>query len=212
VVTICLGAGVIAAAIRRSPLPARLGFAIVVVYLLFGVVQRERAAEAQAELAAGRGHVIERARVMPTIGNLVLWRSVYEENGSYHVDAVRVGIFAQERIYQGDSLPAFDADRDLPGVDRSSVLFRDVERFRHFTQDWMAVQPGRPDVLGDVRYAILPDELRSLWGIALDLETPDEHADFMRFGGARSEKWDAFWMMLRGKALPGGGAVTKEND
>lgn len=212
VVTFCLAAGVIAAAIRRSPLPARIGFAIVVVYLLFGVVQRERAAEAQAELATGRGHVIERARVMPTIGNLVLWRSVYLENGSYHIDAVRVGIFAQERIYEGGSLPAFDADRDLPGDDRKSVLYRDVQRFRHFTQDYMAIQPGRPEVLGDVRYAILPNELQSLWGVTIDPTVPDSHVEFLHLGAARFDKWDAFWTMLRGDEMPGGDAINKENE
>jgi hypothetical protein len=67
-------------------------------------------------------------------------------------------------------------------------------------------------VLGDVRYAIVPNELQSLWGIALDPAAPDEHADFLRLGGARSERLEVFWTMLRGKDLPGGEAVIEEND
>ena len=106
----------LALALRRAAAPAaRLGLMVAGAYLLLGVAQHERAAAVAADLAAERGHEVERGLVKPTLGNLVLWRSVYEAAGRFHVDAIRVGV-AGTRIYEGQSVAVL-----APGTSASPV-------------------------------------------------------------------------------------------
>ena len=115
----------------KNPRPAwtRRAVAFSLAYLALGLVQRERAAGVQAELAAGRGHhSITRASVKPTIGNLILWRSLYLHAGNYYVDGIRVGVLQEPRVYPGESVPAFDypaaiAALPLPDGARESSLW-----------------------------------------------------------------------------------------
>jgi hypothetical protein len=47
----------------------------------------------QQQLADSRGHDIVRGRAMPTLGNIIVWRSLYEDaDGRLHADAVRAGM------------------------------------------------------------------------------------------------------------------------
>ena len=52
----------------------------VVYYLVAGAMQQERAADAVRILAAERGHEVERIVVKPTLGNLLLWRGLYQSS------------------------------------------------------------------------------------------------------------------------------------
>src|SRR5687767_14891897 len=52
---------------RRRVRPALVSLGLCAVYLGFGAVQHERAARAQRQLAASRGHHIERSEMMPTL-------------------------------------------------------------------------------------------------------------------------------------------------
>jgi inner membrane protein len=43
----------------------------------------------------------------------------------------------------------------------------------------LARDPSRPELVGDVRYAMLPTGVEPLWGIVLDPTRPDEHVAFV---------------------------------
>ena len=168
---------------RRSALAARFGLLFALVYLGLGTLQHQRALAAATGLAASRGHVVERALVKPTLGNLLLWRSIYESGGRFHVDAIRVGAFSATRVYPGGELPRLpvaDAARHAPPGSR---LHADILRFERFSDGFVVAYPGRPGVLGDVRYANLPDALEPLWGITLPND-PSRHADYAFFRDA----------------------------
>jgi inner membrane protein len=184
-------------AIKRTPMPARIGLALALLYLLLGMVQRDRAEGVALALAQARGHVPTRLEAKPTLGNLVLWRVLYEAEGRFYVDAVRAGFFNAPRTYVGGSVARFSAD-ELAGLQPDSVLARDIERFTWFSQGFVARHPDRPDILGDVRYAMLPNDLVPLWGIEMDLAQQDRHVEFITFRRTDRATRQAFWAMLWG--------------
>ena len=141
-------------------------------------MQHERAASTARELAQQRGHNIERLIVKPTIGNLILWRSVYESEGMYHVDAVRVGLFRESNIFSGERVEVFDLKEALPQLTEQQVIYEDIRRFEKFSDGYLAWHPERPTVLGDVRFAMVPTSTVPLWGIELNLDAPDEHVQY----------------------------------
>ncbi|TVR63159.1 MAG: metal-dependent hydrolase [Candidatus Competibacteraceae bacterium] len=198
--TLILLVAVILAWRRDSVWPARVGVGLAVLYLLLGLAQRERAAELATELAAGRGHAVERLEVKPTLGNLVLWRSIYQSGEHFYVDALRIGFLTPARVYPGESVARF-APEHLPELDSDSRLSDDIARFTHFSNGFVALHPQQPDVLGDVRYALLPNSTVPLWGIELDLTQPDRHVAFLTFRQTDAALRRAFLTMLRGRDL-----------
>jgi len=190
--------------VKKSPAAARFGLVLAFAYLGLGVMQHQRAQEVAGELAAARGHATERLVVKPTMGNLLLWRSIYENSDTFYVDAVRVGISGPPRIYPGHTAPVFQIERDLPQVLPGSVLFEDIRRFGVFSEGYVVVDPARPDELGDVRYAMLPNTIRPLWGIRFDAIAPDRHAIFVTHRDFSSSTRQAFISMLLGGDAPDG--------
>ena len=211
VFTLTLAFFVIFAVIRRCPVAARIGLLFAVLYLAFGLYQRERAEDVLRAVAEERGHAVERALVFPSIGNLVLWRAVYESGGKYYMNAVRVGLFSPPKIYEGGRIDKFDPERDLPGLDPGSVLYRDVRRFEHFSDGYLAVYPDSSNAVGDMRYSLLPGGVKPLWGIVIDDENPDRHITMHDYGrDVTDEKWRAFLVMIRGQELEPGTSEEPE--
>ncbi|HUF22214.1 MAG TPA: metal-dependent hydrolase [Burkholderiales bacterium] len=182
----------------RSAVPARIGVAVALLYLLVGFAQHQRAGTAALQLAQARGHAVERMEVKPTLGNLVLWRSVYLSGEVFHVDAVRVAS-GRPLVYPGGALPRFHPDQlDAPP---GPVQTNDIERFRRVSDDYLVVHPQRPRVIGDVRYAMLPNSTLPLWGIALDPDAPERHVDFIPMRSMTPAMRRDFVDMLRGRPL-----------
>jgi inner membrane protein len=180
---------------------ARTGLLLAAVYLSFGWVQHQRAETIAETLASERGHVIERLLVKPTLANLVLWRSIYQTEGQLYVDAIRVGLFSESRVYEGGSIKKFVLDRDMSELPTSSVLATDIARFTTFSAGLVAIQSEQPDVLIDIRYSNLPTTLTPLWGIEMDLTQPDQHAKYTLFRDASKETRQKFLTLLFGKEV-----------
>lgn len=197
-ILLILGAAVLLGLRGKKILPARIGLLFAAGYLLLGLLQHQRAEEAIRETALLRGHMAEQLTIKPTMGNLLLWRSIYRANGIYYIDAVRVGISKNGHIYPGTSIPAFVPDRDMPTLSPSSVLYGDIRRFAFFSSGYLALHPEDHALLGDVRYAMLPTSNRPLWGIRLDLKHADTHAPFETSRRMSRQEIEQFIKMLRG--------------
>ena len=139
--------------------------------------------------------------VKPTLANLVLWRSVYRSGDVFHVDAIRVGL-GSERIYPGSSAELFTLERGLPDLPRESVLARDIERFYRLSDDFVVSDPGRDNVLIDVRDSMLPTSVAPMWGIEFDPALPAQHAAFRVYRDRSENLREAFMAMLLGRDLP----------
>jgi len=184
-----------------KPVPARVGLALAGVYLLIGLWQHENALRYATELAEQRGHELQRIIVKPTMANLVLWRSVYQSGGLFYVDAIRVGL-GSERIYRGESAQIFNLARDRPELGRDSVLARDIERFSRLSNGYVVPDPGRVNVLIDIRYSMLPISITPMWGIDLNVASKAEHAKFEVYRDRPDNARDLFLTMLLGRDLP----------
>lgn len=201
VFTLILLVAVVYALRKHSITAARVGLLLAGVYLSFGWMQLQRAEGVTETLAAGHGHTIERLLVKPTLGNLVLWRSVYQSEGRLYVNAIRIAPFSDARVYPGDSIALFDLSRDLPDLPASSILAGDIARFSHFSDGLIALWPERPEILIDVRYSNLPMTLSPLWGIEINTLQPDQHARYSLFRDASRETRGKFIQLLMGGEL-----------
>ena len=165
------------AAIRGRVGLARVAFLWAALYLAVGVVQRDRAEAAGYAIARARDHTPVSVEAKPAFASLLLWKTLYEHAGRYYVDAVRVG--RTPIHFPGQSAAKLTLARDLPWLDLGSQQGRDLERFRWFSQDHLALDPRDPYEVIDVRYSMLPDRIEPLWGIRLDPAAPSDA--FSRF-------------------------------
>ena len=188
--------------VRRRPAWMRAGLVFAGCYLALGVIQRERTTRLQQELAAERGHgALHKSIVKPSIGNLLLWRSVYQEGGRFYVDAIRTGFFGEAKIYEGTSVPVLRLEGLLNGLPPDSTLAGDLARFDHFSDSFLARHPTEANVISDLRYAALPQSIKPLWGIRVDREKVDSHVPFENFRDITKEDRKQLMQMLRRETL-----------
>lgn len=156
---------------------ARLGVIMAIAYLGFGALQHQRALGAAEMLAAQRGQAPERVLVKPTMGNVLLWRTLAINGTTAHIDAVRVGVSGDTRVYVGTTaqLVVPEVWADLP---QDSHAYRALQRFHGYSDRLLVVHSRDSGFIGDLRYAMLPTGIDPLWGIELDPLRPDEPIRF----------------------------------
>ena len=182
---------------NRSPQLARIAAVWGLSYLLLGVWQRDRVEEAAHQLAESRGHVPVRLEAKAGFANLLLWKTVYEAEGRYYVDAIRIG--TGHTIYPGTSAEKLDVDHHFPWLETDSQQARDIERFRWFSNDYLAIDPAIGYRVIDVRYSIVPNEVDALWAIDLDPNKPPEaHITWQSLRRSSTEQALSWWNMLTG--------------
>jgi inner membrane protein len=162
--TLALAIGLTWALVRQRLKPALVGLVVAAAYLGFGGVQHARAVAVQRDLAAARGHIIERFEVMPTLANNVVWRALYLHAGRIHSDRIRVDWFSRPGVREGWSLPQVRA-ADLLPAEKVRNTRRSFERFAWFSDDWVARSPANDRVLADMRYSLSADAFDPIWGI-----------------------------------------------
>ncbi len=140
------------------------GLALAGIYLILGGVQHFRAVTVQKELAAQRGHAIERHEVMPTLANNLVWRALYVEAGRIYSDRIRVGWFSGATVVEGWSLPLVTT-AELTEAEQARNQRQSFERFRWFSEGWVARKPDDDSVLGDMRYSLSTEAFDPIWGI-----------------------------------------------
>lgn len=190
--------GLILALRRQSSWPARAAVALALAYLAVGVVQRDRVVDFTRQLAQQQGHRAERIEVKPTIGNLLLWRTIYESEGMFYVNGVRAGL-PSIRVYPGGEIARVQPHMLDGQYGPDSVVGRDIRRFAAFSDRYLVWHPAESDVLGDLRYSLRPDSVEPLWGIVLPARADSGHVDFVTFRELAPETRAAFLNMLLGR-------------
>ena len=80
----------------------------------------------------------------PTIGNFVVFRSVYEAEGRLWADAIRVAPAGEIGVRAGTSIPRFREEDLPPGTTpRAREVFRGMETFADGITGHQAVRTGR---------------------------------------------------------------------
>ncbi|AUV88380.1 metal-dependent hydrolase [Vibrio campbellii] len=182
---------------KRNPWYPRIALAWALVYLTFGMYQRDRAEEAGWALAEARRHTPQRLEAKPTFANTLVWKVIYETEHYYHVDAIRAG--RSIKTYTGESIAKLNVAADFPWLDPASQQAKDIERFRWFSDGFIARDPNKGLRVIDVRYSIVPNEFNALWGIELS-ETADKgmHVEYTTHRDSSQQSRQAFIEMLKG--------------
>lgn len=190
--------GLLIAALRTR---ARRFVAIAILFALsywsFGYTQREKATAQMLALAASRGHVVERYEVKPSLANLFVWRAQYQYDGTAYIDAVHVSPWAGVRVYHGESLVLLADATDFKG----SLQSRDLDYFRFFSDGWVARVPGDVGLVGDIRFAMIPNHIMPLWGIRAWPDAPERHVTFENIRRRTPQDAAMLWTMIKGEAL-----------
>jgi inner membrane protein len=169
----------------------------IIFYLSLGLVQYERALSAANDLAESRGHNPERLTLKPSFGNLILWKSIYQHEQTFYVDAIRT--VRSSTVCLGESIEIFDYQQHLSGLDKESQQARDVERFRWFSQDYLGFDEEK-NLVTDVRYSMLPNQIQPMWGLVIDDQRDtNAHAIWWTGRDLEQRQWNTFKEMLTGK-------------
>ena len=193
--TLPLLLAVVLAARLRRPVLARVGLAWAIAYMGLGLLQRDAAQDMGHALAAERGHTVLRLEAKPSFANILVWKVVYETRDRYYVDAVRASLWP--RVYPGDSVAKLVVDRDLPWLDPASQQARDIERFRWFSNGYIARDPIYANRVMDIRYSLLPNEISPLWSIELARDAGRaDHALYRTHREAGSDSVSLLWEMM----------------
>ena len=166
-------------------------------YLSLGFIQYERALSAAMQLADSRGHNAQRLTLKPSFGNLILWKSIYQHEETFYVDAIRT---AQSLTWcSGESIRIFDYQYHLPSLDKDSQQAKDIERFRWFSQDYLGYDEERK-LVTDIRYSMIPNQIKPMWGLVIDdQQGKNEHAIWWTSRSLDQSQLDLFKEMLSGK-------------
>ena len=166
-------------------------------YLSLGFVQYERTLLTAIELAHSRGHNAERLTLKPSFGNLILWKSIYQHEEKFYVDAIRT--VRSSTWCSGENIRMFDYQQHLPDLDEDSQQKKDIERFRWFSQDYLGFDEEK-NLVTDVRYSMIPNQITPMWGLVIDdQQDVNEHAIWWTSRSLEQSQLDLFKEMLSGK-------------
>ena len=163
--TIPLLSLIILAVIKKKKIISYLALFWVIIYSIFGLIQKERAEAIGVELASSRGHELVNVVAKPSFANLIVWKIIYTTKDSYYIDAVRLGL--EENVIEGVKIDKLNIQKSFPWLDLKSQQARDIERFRWFSNGYLALSETHPNRIIDIRYSMLPNEGHGLWGIEL---------------------------------------------
>lgn len=199
--TLPLLALIITAHIKKNVRVAHVAVVFGLSYLLLGLVQNQRALNTGIALADSRGHKPVRIEAKASLGNIILWKTIYEYDGRFYVDAVSV--LGKAQIFEGESVKKLNILRDFPLLNPASQQALDIERFRWFSADFLSVDKIDSNVIVDMRYSMLPNSADALWGIRID-EHAEDYAHIKRVnfqkerGGKEKELFYSLWRMIAG--------------
>ena len=185
--------------LKKSIKIVRIGLTLSFSYILLCIFQYQQVKSFVLKITKSRGHEIERILLNPTIGNNILWRTVYQFNGNYYVDAVYKTIFSKSKLINGNEIEVINKETIYPELGKDSKQRQDIRRFSYFSQDYIFLHPDIDNVIADLRYGKLPYDYNSLWGIEIDTKNKNQHAKFISLRNFKNQDYEDFWNLLKGK-------------
>ena len=200
---------IIIAAFKGSKLFSCIGLLWGILYLSIGIIQKERALVAGLNIANTRSHFAHKLSVKPAFGNLLIWKSIYEHNNFYFVDAIRLGTDIQYCI--GEKIEKFNLSRHVPNLDKDSQQAIDIKKFHWFSDGYLAFNEKSKLIL-DVRYSMVPNTIDPLWGIIINAKAErTEHVKWWESKKPTESQQNKFFQLFRGKNCVKGITIKKNS-
>lgn len=196
--TVILLVFLISSLIKKSPYLSRIAIVVTSSYLLFGFFQYKKLESFIINTAMNRGHNIERILLNPTIGNNILWRTIYQSKGFYYIGAAHLPVFSRITYKDGAKIKVINENQVFPEIEKNSVQRDDIKRFSHFSQGFIYIHPDYENVIADLRYGTLPYDYKSMWGIEVDKNNLNQHVKFKNLRNFTDQHYEEFWDLLNG--------------
>lgn len=194
--------GAVVAWIMASRRLAWMCLGWVVLYLGLCQVQQVRAKTALMDWVVAQGlESPQRVTLKPSLGNIVVWRGLVVHGEVVRVAAIRCGL-GRPQLLAGQAQRMYVSPKEaieMLGLKSGSEQARAVERFAHFSDDWIGPHPKDEMVVGDLRYSALPNDHLPLWGIRVNPASPDEAVEMSYFREIRKGDLEKFWRMIKGE-------------
>ena len=189
--------GVLLARKRKNRAVAQAALVWAIAYLCFGLVQRDRAAATYQKVIEERGHSATRMEVKPSIGNNILFRAFYIHENTFYADSIRVPWWGENTLYEGSSIAALDTEAFRATLD--PVHQTDLDRFAYFSNGFLVKDPLHPGVIGDFRYAMVPNAIAPMWGLDVGAGEPGKHLEFKHFRSSGGDRGKVLIDQLMGR-------------
>ena len=165
------------------------------IYQIAGFVQKDRAEDIIYEYAKLKGHEIQNIEAKPSFANIVLWKVIYSDNTNFYVNAVKLGV--THKIYPGERIKKLDVKKDFEWLDAGTQQAKDIERFRWFSNNYLGVAKNDINIVYDIRFSSIPNEVEGLWGIQLDKNKGnDEHITYVTNRGKSINRFHELIRMI----------------
>lgn len=145
-------------------------------YPVVGLLQHQRVELAATKWAEDRGINLTRIEAKPSFANLLVWKIIFETATDFHTIAIRAG--KDMIIYPGESVNKLSVPDEFPQLLDNPLQLNDIERFRTFSNGFLAVDPDNRNRIFDVRYSLLPNQIQGLWGIEVTTENKQQHVRY----------------------------------
>ena len=136
------------------------------IYFSFSSYQQTRAHDVISNIINDRKHLSKRLIIKPSFANIILWKTLYEHDNYYYIDAIRLGI--NPIFINGAKIKKLDIAESFAWLDISSQQAKDIERFRWFSDNYLSQSFEHPLQIMDVRFTSLPHTISPLWSIELN--------------------------------------------
>ena len=181
--------------LKSSSIFANLGFLWMISYLLLGAFNQQTAINLGHQIAVERGHTDIKVEAKPSFANIWLWKTLYEADGRFYVDAVHTGF--NRRVFRGQSIAKLNLRKDFPWLKPDSQQSQDIKRFQWFSMGYVAVDPKRKNHIGDIRFSVIPNEVSALWSIKLNPQAQaNQHVDYVTHRDFSLDNRKKLWDMI----------------
>ena len=186
---------IVIAGLKQKRIFAVIAILWAVFYLSLGVHQKNEAIKVSKTIAKSRGHDASRINVKPSIGNILLWKSIYETQDKFYIDAIRLGW--SPKIFNGESIDKVNIQSAFPWLMLKSQQAKDIKRFKWFSNGYIAINPKNKNQIIDIRYSELPNEIGGLWGIEISKEKGNNnHVEYITNRTMSKTRFKIFKEML----------------
>ena len=174
---------------------AKLAMLWAIAYLILGLFLNLYAKNITEDLINARGHKSTNITIKPSLGNLLLWKSIYEYEDFFYTDGIR--ILPSQKIFNGTRVKKLNIQNSFPNLDKKSQQFKDIQRFAWFSNHHLAISEINPNIIIDARYSLLPNEISGLWGIEINENlSQTEHIKFITNRNMSSKRLKKLWDMI----------------
>ena len=184
---------IIISVFRKKTWYAHIAFGWAIFYLCLGFIQHHRAQIFIKELIQNRQHEAIHISVKPSFGNLILWKTIYQHNEVFYIDAINLGL--KKQSFNGENIKAFNKKNYAYSDTLTDIQKKDIDRFLWFSQNYVAINPNNDKEIMDIRYSNLPNQIGGLWGIRVKPGS-HEHVEFISNRDATQRDFKTFYHMI----------------